>query len=103
MLAHNARIKVFAIPKRSPDLSAMEYAVWKHLNSLMRRQEKCFPKGKKETRTDFIARLQRTAGWPCWFCRPAPVWPNPSSGPVRPGRARPAWPPGQAGPVWPDN
>ena len=56
-----AKIKVLAIPKRSPDLSVMDYAIWKKVTRTMRAQEKRFPKKKKETRAEFIARLRRTA------------------------------------------
>ena len=34
------KIKVFQIPKRSPDLSVMDYAIWKPINRAMRTQEK---------------------------------------------------------------
>ena len=32
-------IKVVAIPKSSPDLSVCDYALWKQVNAVMRRQE----------------------------------------------------------------
>jgi hypothetical protein len=56
-----AKIRVFPIPKRSPDLSVMDYAIWKQVTRNMRRQEKRFSKSKKETRAQFAARLERTA------------------------------------------
>jgi len=57
----SAKIRVFKIPKRSPDLSVMDYAIWKQVTRNMRRQEKRFRKSKKETRAEFAARLERTA------------------------------------------
>jgi hypothetical protein len=56
-----AKIRVFKIPKRSPDLSVMDYAIWKQITRTMRRQEMKFKKGKKETRAEFLARLNRVA------------------------------------------
>ena len=56
-----AKIKVLAIPKRSPDLSVMDYAVWKKITSTMRLQERRFKKSRKETRAQFLARLHRVA------------------------------------------
>ena len=57
----SAKIDVFAIPKRSPDLSVMDYAVWKKINTNMRAQEKRWPNKKRETRAEYISRLRRTA------------------------------------------
>ena len=39
----------------------MDYAIWSEVNRRMRRQEKRWPKSKKETRAQFAARLRRTA------------------------------------------
>ena len=58
---NQANIRVLAIPKRSPDLSGMDYAVWKKIVQTMRSQERRFKKSKRESRSDFLARLQRTA------------------------------------------
>ena len=55
------KIKVFAIPKRSPDLSVCDYALWKQVNAVMRRQEARFHRSKRETRAQFIERLKRAA------------------------------------------
>ena len=55
------KIKVFAIPKRSPDLSVCDYALWKQVNAVMRRQEARFHRSKRETRVQFIERLKRAA------------------------------------------
>ena len=57
----SAKIDVFEIPKRSPDLSVMDYAVWKKINTNMRAQEKRWPSKKRETRAEYITRLRRTA------------------------------------------
>ena len=56
-----AKIKVFSIPKRSPDLNLMDFAIWKSVTTRMRRQERKFPRSKRETRAAYIARLRRTA------------------------------------------
>ena len=54
-------IDILAIPKRSPDLSVCDYALWPAVNRAMRRQELQFAKSKTETRADFIKRLKKTA------------------------------------------
>jgi hypothetical protein len=54
-------IETFHIPKRSPDLCALDYAVWTQVNKRMRRQEKNWPKGKRESRAEYATRLRRTA------------------------------------------
>ena len=56
-----SNINVFEIPKRSPDLNVLDYAVWKQVNVRLRRQEKNWPAGKRESRDQYCARLQRTA------------------------------------------
>ena len=56
-----AKINVLQIPKRSPDLSVMDYAIWKQITRRMRLQERRFKKSKRETRAQFLARLSRTA------------------------------------------
>ena len=56
-----ARIKPFCIPKRSPDLNVCDYALWAAINRKMRRQERTFPRSKKETRAAYIERLRRAA------------------------------------------
>ena len=56
-----ARIKPFCIPKRSPDLSVCDYAIWKEVNKRMRKQELSWRKGKRETKEVYLARLRRTA------------------------------------------
>lgn len=54
-------IGAFEIPKRSPDLNPLDYAVWNEVNSKMRKAEQRFPKTKKETRGQYLNRLRRTA------------------------------------------
>ena len=56
-----AKIDILAIPKRSPDLSVLDYAIWQQINKRMRAQEKNWPNGKRETRQQYTARLSRTA------------------------------------------
>ena len=56
-----AKIDSFDIPKRSPDLNVCDYALWKEVNKRMRLQEKSWPDSKKETRSEFMVRLRRTA------------------------------------------
>ena len=56
-----AKISVFVIPKRSPDLSVMDYAIWKEITRRMRVQERRFKTSRKETRAKFLSRLRRTA------------------------------------------
>ena len=56
-----AKLSVFAIPPRSPDLSVCDYALWPAINRRMRQQERRFGKGKRETRQEHLARLRRTA------------------------------------------
>ena len=56
-----AKLKGFAIPKYSPDLNVMDYAVWAEVEKRMRRQERGWPAEKRETRHAFILRLARTA------------------------------------------
>ena len=54
-------IKPFLIPKRSPDLSVCDYALWKEINRRMRAEERNWPKNKREARDDYMQRLRRTA------------------------------------------
>ena len=55
-----AGLNVFQIPKRSPDLSVLDYAIWAEVNKRLRKQESKWPKGKKETRVSYIKRLKLT-------------------------------------------
>jgi transposase len=56
-----ARIEIFTIPARSPDLNVLDYAIWKAVTRKMRAQERSFPRSKRESRTAYIARLRRAA------------------------------------------
>ena len=55
-----SKIHVFEIPCRSPDLNPLDYSIWAEVNKRMRAQERNW-KNKKESRTQYVARLQRTA------------------------------------------
>ena len=55
-----AGIGVFEIPKRSPDLSVLDYAIWAEVNKRLRRQESKWPNGKKETRAIYVRHLKLT-------------------------------------------
>ena len=50
-----------SIPKRSPQLNVCDYALWTEINKRMRRQERRWPAGKKETRAAYLKRLRLTA------------------------------------------
>lgn len=54
-------IKPFVIPKRSPQLNVMDYAIWSEINRRLRNQERGWPSDRKETRKEYLARLRRTA------------------------------------------
>lgn len=51
----------FSIPKRSPDLNVLDYHFWNEVERHLRKAEHLFPEDKKETRDDFIIRLNKTA------------------------------------------
>ena len=53
-----AGMDIFEIPKQSPDLSVLDYAIWAEVNKCLRRQESKWPNGKKETRAAYIKRLK---------------------------------------------
>ena len=54
-------LKPIGLPKRSPDLSPLDFAVWDKIVGEKRKSEKNFPTRKQETKKRFIARLKRTA------------------------------------------
>ena len=54
-------INVLEIPRRSPDLNPLDYGFWAQVNARMRRQERKFAAGHRETLTAFATRLRRTA------------------------------------------
>ena len=57
----DACIEPFVIPKRSPDLSLCDYALWPEVNCRMRRQERQWVNGKRESREAYLKRLKSTA------------------------------------------
>ena len=63
--AENAKaasgIKPFVIPKRSPQLNVLDFAVWSEINSRLRKQELRYSGKKKESRAQYLLRLRRTA------------------------------------------
>ena len=56
-----SRIETFDLPKRSPQLNVLDYTVWSEINKRMRKQELGYPHNKKETRSQYLMRLRRTA------------------------------------------
>jgi hypothetical protein len=56
-----SKLKVFAIPPRSPDLNVCDYALWSQINRSMRRREASFPSSKKESRDEYLYRLKQSA------------------------------------------
>ena len=52
---------VLEIPKRSPDLNVLDYSMWSTVEGLLRKQERNMKDATKETREQFIRRLDRTA------------------------------------------
>ena len=55
------KMKVFTIPKRSPDLNVLDYSIWSEVERRMRNQEQRWPETQRETREEFGVRLNRTA------------------------------------------
>ena len=55
------KMKMFPIPKRSPQLMVLDFAIWHEVNTRMRAQEKKWRVTKKETRAGYLKRLRRTA------------------------------------------
>ena len=56
-----ARIEAFCIPKRSPDLNVLDFAVWKPVNRKMREQERRMAKSTRESRAAYTKRLHKAA------------------------------------------
>ena len=56
-----AKLDVFCLPKRSPDLNVMDYSVWAEVERRLRVQEKRWPEDKCEKRVEFERRLDRVA------------------------------------------
>ena len=55
------RILTEDLPRRSPDLSVLDYALWHAINLRMREQESSWSTERKETGEAFKLRLRRTA------------------------------------------
>ena len=55
-----SKMKVLHIPKRSPDLNVLDFAILAEVERLMRLQERKM-KNKHESRVQFESRLDRTA------------------------------------------
>ena len=51
---------VLQTPQRSPDLSVMDYDIWKEINRRMRTQEKTW-KNNRGSRAEYVDRLRKTA------------------------------------------
>ena len=56
-----SKLHVLSIPKRSPDVNVLDYLIWSEIEKRLRRQERNMPANKKETREQFVKRLDRTA------------------------------------------
>ena len=56
-----ANLEVLALPKRTPELNVMDFAVWSEVERRLRKQERSWPTSKRETRAEFERRLNRTA------------------------------------------
>ena len=57
----NKNINVLEIPRRSPDLNPLDYDFWAAVNARMRKQERKFAAGRRESLAAYTARLRRTA------------------------------------------
>ncbi len=55
------KMDVLRIPKRSPDLNVLDYNIWSTVERLLRKQERNMKDAMKESRGQFIRRLDRTA------------------------------------------
>ena len=49
------------LPRRSPDLNVLDYALWHAINLRMRKQEASWPSDKKESADEYKQRLRKTA------------------------------------------
>ena len=54
-------MSVFTIPRRSPDLNVMDYAVWAEVTRRMRASEASWAATRRESRDEYVARLRKTA------------------------------------------
>ena len=53
------KIEKCEIAKKSLDLSAWDYAVWKDVSQRMRKKEQSFLVNKRETRDEYLKRLKK--------------------------------------------
>lgn len=51
----------FSLPKRSPDLNPLDFALWHAINVAMKKQGSKMRKNKKESKLVYMARLRKTA------------------------------------------
>ena len=49
------------LPRRSPDLNVLDYALWHAINLRMRKQEASWPSDMKESADEYKQRLRKTA------------------------------------------
>ena len=56
-----AKIEVFTIPKRSPQLNVCDYFLWSEVNKRMRATDRSWSEDRLETRDSSLRRLKRTA------------------------------------------
>ena len=54
-------IKVRELPPRSPDLNVLDYSLWKAITKRLRKQEATFHHRRKESKSEYLARLRKTA------------------------------------------
>ena len=56
-----AKLHLLEIPKRSPDLNVLDFAIWSEVERKLRKQEQSWPASRYETRGQFERRLDRIA------------------------------------------
>ena len=57
----DGKMDVLEIPKRSPDLNVLDFAIWKEVEKRMRKAERAMGDNRHETRAQFEQRLNRVA------------------------------------------
>ena len=57
----DAKLVTLDLPKRSPDCNPLDYSLWKEVNSRMRSQERGFTRSFRESKSEYLRRLRRTA------------------------------------------
>jgi hypothetical protein len=53
------KLTVLSIPKRSPDLNVLDYAIWSRVDQLLRKQERNMSENRHESRAQFEKRLDQ--------------------------------------------